>query len=125
VVIPYLPLGDAEIRSIARLKLAKIQARFRENHRADLVIDESLIAAIAGRCTEVESGARNIDHILTQTLLPELSGLILERMAGENPFWSVRVTVGERGDFTYLFTPPVPDRSSLATATVNTVSFTE
>ncbi len=108
VVIPYLPLGDAEIRQIVRLKLEKIRRRFRQSHNADLVIDESLIAAVADRCTEVESGARNIDHILTQTLLPELSERVLERMAGENPFWSVRIGVGAGGGFDYVFTPPVP-----------------
>jgi type VI secretion system protein VasG len=112
VVIPYLPLGDAEIRRIVLLKLEKIRRRFREGHNADLIIDETLIAAIAGRCTEVESGARNIDHILTQSLLPELSERVLERMAEENPFWSVRIGAGESGGFEYLFTPPAPARST-------------
>src|SRR5690606_15894020 len=108
VVVPYLPLGEQEIRSIVRLKLRKIQTRFHENHRAELTFDDGLISAIADRCTEVESGARNIDHILTQTLLPELSERVLERMASESPFWSVRVSVDTVGNFEYLFTPPVP-----------------
>lgn len=108
VVIPYLPLGDVEIREIVRLKLGKIVRRFRENHRAELVIDDRLIATIAARCTEVDSGARNIDHILTQTLLPELSEKILERMATESPFWSVRIGIDDAGGFLYHFVPPAP-----------------
>ena len=118
VIIPYYPLGDNEIRNIARLKLGKIQRRFQENHRAELVFDDDLINAIAERCTEVDSGARNIDHILTQTLLPELSERILERMAQESPFWSVRIALSETGGFDYRFTPPVPEAPSddIATA---------
>ncbi|MEO5931495.1 MAG: AAA family ATPase, partial [Candidatus Kapaibacterium sp.] len=108
VVIPYLPLGDPEIREIVRLKLGKIVKRFRENHRAELVIDDRLIATIAARCTEVDSGARNIDHILTQTLLPELSERILERMATESPFWSVRIGIDDADGFLYHFVPPAP-----------------
>ncbi len=112
VIIPYYPLGDSEIRNIARLKLGKIQRRFQENHRAELVFDDELVNAIAERCTEVDSGARNIDHILTQTLLPELSERILERMAQESPFWSVRIALSETGGFDYRFTPPVPEAPS-------------
>lgn len=108
VTVPYLPLRDAEIREIVKLKLRKIQTRFHENHGAELSFDDNLVAAVADRCTEVESGARNIDHILTQTLLPELSERVLDRMASESPFWSVRVGVDHSGGFEYLFSPPVP-----------------
>jgi len=108
VIVPYFPLGDGEIRRIVRLKLGKIQRRFKENRGADLVIDDGLIDAIAARCTEVDSGARNIDHILTHTLLPELSERVLNRMADDNPFWSVRVGIDDDGEFVYRFTPPAP-----------------
>ena len=47
----------------------------------DPKVRQALITAIADRCTEVESGARNVDHILTRTLLPELSTEFLSRMA--------------------------------------------
>lgn len=108
VVIPYYPLGEEEIRGIVRLKLAKITRRFRESHRAELTIDGELIESIARRCTDTDTGARTIDNILTHTLLPELSEHVLERMAGESPFWSVRVKQAERGGYEYLFTPPIP-----------------
>jgi type VI secretion system protein VasG len=106
-IVPYYPLGDVEIRGIVRLKLGKIQKRFQENHRAELMLDENVVTTIAARCTEVDSGARNVDHILTQTLLPELSSRVLERIALESPFWSVRIGVDEGGDFSYKFVPPL------------------
>jgi ATP-dependent Clp protease ATP-binding subunit ClpA len=57
VVVPYLQLGDPEIRTIVKLKLGKIQRRFQENHSAELTFDDELVATIASRCTEVDSGA--------------------------------------------------------------------
>ena len=103
VVAPYYPLGDEEIRIIVKLKLGKIQQRFRENHRAELTYDDELVAVIADRCTEVDSGARNIDHILTNTLLPEISAEILERMATGEGFRGVHVSIDQSGSFTYEF----------------------
>jgi type VI secretion system protein VasG len=104
VVVPYYPLGDDEIRQIVKLKLAKIEQRFRGNHRAELTYDDSLISAIVDRCTEVDSGARNIDHILTHTLLPEISAEILERMASGNEFHGVHVSIDSNsGSFNYEF----------------------
>ena len=104
VVVPYYPLGDDEIRTIVKLKLAKIEQRFRENHRAELTYDDSLISAIVDRCTEVDSGARNIDHILTHTLLPEVSAEILERMAAGDEFHGVHVSIDSNsGAFEYKF----------------------
>jgi type VI secretion system protein VasG len=69
----------------------------RENQNVAFVYDESLIESIASRCTEVESGARNVDHILTRTLLPEMSREMLSRMAAEDKFKEVKVTVGDGG----------------------------
>jgi type VI secretion system protein VasG len=104
VVVPYYPLGDTEIQSIVKLKLGKIANRFKENHRAELTYDDSLVAAIADRCTEVDSGARNIDHILTHTLLPEVSAEILERMAAGKEIRGVHVSIdSQSGAFGYKF----------------------
>jgi len=103
VTVPYYPLGDAEIRAIVELKLAKIRARFRSNHQASLSYDPSLIEAITGRCTEVDSGARNVDHILTHSLLPELSTQILELMSVAETFRSVHISLDASGGFAYKF----------------------
>ena len=66
-------------------------------------VDAALIEAIAGRCTETDSGARKVDHILTHTLLPELSTRVLERMAEGEEFSAVHVSLGEGGGFAYEF----------------------
>ncbi len=108
VVVPYYPLGEEQIRAIVHLKLGKIAQRFQENHRAQLSYDDDLVAAILARCTEADSGARNIDHILTHTLLPALSVEILQRMAREEGFSRVHLTQGEDGDLLYQFDSAEP-----------------
>ncbi|MFH0844417.1 MAG: type VI secretion system ATPase TssH [Pseudomonadota bacterium] len=108
VIVPYYPLRDKEIRQIARLKLAKIQERFMENHRVELTFGEELITAIAGRCTEVDTGARNVDYILTQTLLPELAGELLKRMAEGVPCTSIHIYLNRSGNFAYKSAPSSP-----------------
>ncbi|HEV2854538.1 MAG TPA: type VI secretion system ATPase TssH [Thermoanaerobaculia bacterium] len=101
-VVPYYPLGEEQIREIVELKLARIRERIRAGHHAEMTYGEELVEAIAGRCTEVESGARNVDHILTQTLLPELSSAILERMAAGESITRVHVGLDDAGGFAYV-----------------------
>jgi type VI secretion system protein VasG len=101
VTVPYYPLGDAEIQEIVELKLARIQRRFWERHRAELTYDDSVVEMVAARCTEVDSGARNIDHIISGSMLPELSRHVLKLMAEGTPLASVHVLVGEDGSFDY------------------------
>lgn len=103
VLVPYYPLGDAQIRSIVDLKLEKLSERFRLNHRAEFSWDESVTAMITARCTEVDSGARNIDFILTQSVLPELSTLVLERMSMAKPFTAVHMSISADGQVHYDF----------------------
>jgi len=101
VIIPYFPIRDEAMKKIILLKLGKIQQRIKENHKIDLSYDDALVNEVARRCTEVESGARNVDNILTNTLLPEVSKQILGKMAeGEKPS-SIRVSVGDDGSFIY------------------------
>jgi type VI secretion system protein VasG len=105
VIVPYYPLRDSELYDIVRLKLAKIQQRVAQNHHAALTYDEALVAAIVARCTEVDSGARNVDHILTQTLLPELASAMLARMGIGKPCTSVHVSCDDTGHFVYHLQP--------------------
>jgi type VI secretion system protein VasG len=100
-VVPYFPLGDDVMRQIIKLQLRHIGDRLRLNHRATLSYDDALVSAIAGRCKEVESGARNVDHILTGTLLPEISREFLTRMAEGHPIERVHVGVDNEGKFAY------------------------
>jgi len=76
------------------------------NRKINLTYSENLVDAVASRCTEIDSGARNVDHILTDTLLPDLSSRILEKMAAEDKIETVHVTVGGQG-FEFDFNPPV------------------
>lgn len=104
VLVPYYPLADVQIRGIVELKLRKLVDRFEANHRARLSWDPAVVDLITARCTEVDSGARNIDYILTQTVLPELSTLVLERMSMLKPFSAVHVATDAGGHFQYRFT---------------------
>ncbi|MER3417074.1 MAG: type VI secretion system ATPase TssH [Gemmataceae bacterium] len=100
-VVPYYPLSDEVLRQIVRLQLARVADRARETHRATLTYDEALVEHIAGRCKEVESGARNVDHIISGTLLPELSREFLAHMASGQPIARVHIGLGPEGNFTY------------------------
>jgi type VI secretion system protein VasG len=101
IVVPYYPIAPDIMRRIIELQLGRVRQRIRENHRAQLTYDEALVGAIAGRCTEVDSGARNVDHILTRTMLPELSKEFLARMAQGEPVTKVHISVDGEGSFQY------------------------
>ncbi len=101
VIIPYYPIRDEVLKLIIRLKLSKIQKRMQENHKLVMSYDEALVDEVARRCTEVESGARNVDNILTNTLLPEVSRELLARIAQGDKLSTVQVGVGENGQFAY------------------------
>jgi type VI secretion system protein VasG len=101
ISVTYYPIGDDVMRRIVRLQLDRIARRMRENHKALFHYSDELVEAVAARCREVESGARNVDHILTRSLLPELSGAILSRMASAETISFVGVTVDGHGEFQY------------------------
>ena len=101
VIIPYFPIRDEAMKKIIMLKLGKIQRRLQESHRVALTYDSALVDEVARRCTEVESGARNVDNILTNTMLPEISKQILGRIAEGLKPDAVNVVVGEDGSFVY------------------------
>lgn len=100
-VIPYYPIRDDIMQKIITLKLEKIKRRVMENHSAVFNYDESLIKVIASRCTEVDSGARNVDYILTGTLLPEISESVLAKMAEGKAINQIQVSVDAQGAFSY------------------------
>jgi type VI secretion system protein VasG len=101
VVIPFYPVRDEALKQIIRLKLGKIQKRIAENHKIDLSYDPEVIDLVASRCTEVESGARNVDNILTNTVLPDISRTLLGKIAEGEKISSIRIGVGEDGNFSY------------------------
>jgi type VI secretion system protein VasG len=101
VLIPYYPVRDEALKQIIRLKLGKIQRRLLENHKIKLTYDDAFLQAVASRCTEVESGARNVDNILTNSLLPDISRRILGSMAENEKMSTIHVSVGEDAEFNY------------------------
>ncbi|HET7275934.1 MAG TPA: type VI secretion system ATPase TssH [Longimicrobiaceae bacterium] len=101
VIIPYFPVRDDALKAIIGLKLAKIQRRLHDTHRVDLQVADSVIDAIAERCTEVESGARNVDNILTNTMLPAISRVLLESLVGGDRPETIRIALDENGDLDY------------------------
>jgi type VI secretion system protein VasG len=102
VLIPYYPVRDEALKQIIRLKLDKIQRRILENHKVKLTYDDAFLNEVASRCTEVESGARNVDNILTNTLLPDISRKILGGMAEGEKLSTINVSIGEDGAFSYV-----------------------
>ena len=101
VLIPYYPIRDNFLKMIIELKLKKIQKRIEENHKIALTYDPALVDTVATRCTEVESGARNVDNILTNTLLPDISRQLLGKMAEGEKVGRVHVGIGVDGAFVY------------------------
>ena len=91
-VIPYYPLSDSMLGRIVRLQLDRIVARVRQQYEVPFTYDESVVALITSRCTEVESGGRMIDAVLTSSLLPQLSRQLLERTLQGTPMTSISVT---------------------------------
>ncbi|HUH64566.1 MAG TPA: type VI secretion system ATPase TssH [Terracidiphilus sp.] len=112
LIIPYFPVRDEALKKIILLKVSKIQRRLRENHKIEMGLDEVVFDEVAKRCTEVESGARNVDNILTNTMLPDISRQVLARMAEEAPMEKVQVGVGEDGKFTYTWLSSTPAEAS-------------
>jgi type VI secretion system protein VasG len=104
VVIPFYPISEEVLRKIIELQLSRIVTRFRANHGAELVYGDDIIDAVASRCTEAESGARAVDHILTHSLLPQMSTEVLTRMAEGEPFSRIEVKPNESGEFDFSVT---------------------
>src|SRR5215203_5353171 len=101
VTVPFYPISDDILRLIIRLQLGKIKNRISDNHGAQFSYDDSVIDTVAKRCTDVDSGARNVYNILTGTLLPEMSGEVLSRMASGEGLKKVHVTGGDGENFVY------------------------
>ncbi|ADW70793.1 type VI secretion system ATPase TssH [Granulicella tundricola] len=100
ITVPYFPVRDEALKQIIRLKLGKIQKRLRETHKVTMTYDDALLNEVASRCTEVESGARNVDNILSNTMLPEISRQMLGKLAEGETIESVAISVAD-GKMTY------------------------
>ena len=100
-VVPFYPISDEVLARIIELKLRRIGARIAANHHAEFVYDEALVEAVLARCTEVDSGARNVDHILNGSVLPEIAESVLARMAQGQAISRIKVSANRQGQFKY------------------------
>jgi type VI secretion system protein VasG len=100
-IVPYFPLSEEVIKQIVKLQLNKIAKRVKDAYRAEFVYDPELVDTIAARCKESSSGARNVENILSRTLLPELSAELLGRLAAGEAIDRVSVGINPEGSFRY------------------------
>jgi type VI secretion system protein VasG len=100
-LVPYFPLAPDIIRQIVELQLGRVSRRVQESYGAKFAWDKELADVIAARCTETSSGARNVEKILSRTLLPELSQEVLSRLAEGAAINGVTVGVDTAGSFQY------------------------
>jgi len=102
VTIPYYPLSDEMLGNIVRLQLDRVKRRVTDSYKIPFSYDDSVVQLISSRCTELESGGRMIDAVLTNTLLPELSRELLLRTLDGKPAAKVAVTTAG-STFSYSF----------------------
>jgi len=100
-LIPYYPLVDEDLMKICKINMKRIDKRVREHYNADFSYDDDVMLHIVARSQEVDTGARNIENILTRTLLPELASECLSRMASGDDINSIHIGVTDEGGFTY------------------------
>jgi type VI secretion system protein VasG len=100
-VVPYFPLSPETLRLIIRLQLGRIQKRVSENYQASLTYTPEVIDAIAARCDDPKSGARNIENVLARGLVPEMSAMFLQKMANSETFRGVQLSLDSKGSLIY------------------------
>ena len=98
-VVPYYPISDEALAQVIATKLGRIGQRIGENHHAEFCWDDAVVQSVLARCTETDSGARNIDSILNGGLLPSIADLLLAKMAEGMPVTKVKVGVTRQGQF--------------------------
>ncbi|MEO8428268.1 MAG: AAA family ATPase, partial [Verrucomicrobiota bacterium] len=102
LVVPYYPISKDVLQRIIKLNLARVQKRVRENHKVPFTYDESVPELISKRCTELERGARMVDALITNTLLPEIGREFLNRLVSGSIIRRVHVSATDKG-FTFAF----------------------
>ncbi len=98
-IIPFFPLKGEVLKGIVELKLKKVSKRLQQNQALNFNYDDSVVDQIAARCTDIESGARNIDHIVNRTLLPLISTEILNHIGDESDYSNLNLSINQDGEF--------------------------
>ena len=102
VVVPFYPINKEMIRTIIKMNLSRVENRVLQNHKVPFTFDDSVPELIANRCTELERGARMVDALITNTLLPEVGREFLTRLMNNSPITRVHVSAKD-GNFAFAF----------------------
>jgi type VI secretion system protein VasG len=102
-VVPYIPVQGEVLRDVVRLKLSRLAARVWEHHRVSVTLEEPVVESIAARCAGAESGARTIDHVVSESLLPQISAELLASMAGDHVPAMLHIGMHSDGGFALRF----------------------
>ena len=102
VVVPYYPISKEMLRVIIKMNLTRVEKRVQANHKVPFTFDDSVPELIANRCTELERGARMVDALITNTLLPEIGREFLTRLVNNSPVTRVHVSAKD-GNFAFAF----------------------
>ena len=96
-IVPFLPLPAEVLRQITELKLGTLARRLWDSHKIAATFAPELVDQLAERCTEAETGARNVEHILRSSLMPVLSQRLLEAFAAGQQPTSLHIGPGPMG----------------------------
>ena len=102
MVVPYYPISKEVLQRIIKLNLSRVERRVLENHKVPFTYDDAVLELIGKRCTELERGARMVDALITNTLLPEIGREFLNRLASGSEVRRVHVGATDK-DFTFAF----------------------
>jgi len=93
VVVPYYPISKEILKQIIGLNLRRVERRVAENYKIPFTYDPAVPELIALRCTELERGARLVDAMITNQLLPEIGRELLSRLADGRGFKRIHLSV--------------------------------
>jgi len=102
-IVPFYTLDSSVMADIARLKLDKVVDRVANSQQLQMHYSDAVVETIAQRCQEVESGARNIDHIINGSLLPQLATQLLESIDSDSRYTRLDLDIDQAGDFSLTF----------------------
>jgi type VI secretion system protein VasG len=102
LVLPYYPITKDVLKVIIKLNLRKVERRLAENHKVTLTYGDDVLELISQRCTELERGARMVDAMITNQMLPEIGRELLIRLAQGSPVTKLNIGVKD-GEFDYTF----------------------
>jgi len=100
-VVPFYPLNDEDLMKICEINMKRVEKRIRGHYDAEFTYHEDVVLHIVARSQEVDTGARNIENILTSSMLPEIATECLSKMANNETINKIHVGVSKDGDFAY------------------------